>query len=365
MGPNALTLRHRTMLVRHYNVLLIAVVVDLLVTSAGAAVTPLLLLSSLAASSQRSRPFSAYEQSTAILDDLLYFTNVERKKFQCAELEFSTELSRAAQFHAREMAEQGYFSHTGCFDGSSVADRVLSLTNYRYTSVAENLYCRNPDNDPFAAVQGWMNSPGHRKNLLNGGYRDMGLGYAVVGEDHYYVQVFGSPVLSAVVPPADTRAFLLQRTNNVRQRQGLAPLMVSQELSAIAQIHAEDLLGAPQLSEQRRDGTSIFSWRRSPDYEGGGTAASFFRQEPFHDPDHVIQSWLKSTPCYILDRRYTEVGFGYATDTNQHNYVQLFFGAEHGLGPLGNASQLRGPPRSSFPAAGPLERGPRHNIWVR
>jgi len=258
---------------------------------------------------------------------LLHYSNAERLRFGLTELSLNDELSKAAQYHAEDMAGNQYFSHTGCSDGSSAADRVVSLTHYRYTSVAENLHFRTPDNDPFEVIRGWMNSPGHRKNMLNGAYSDVGFGYAVVGDEHYYVQVFGTPLRSPLVRGVDIPDYMLQRTNQIRRDRSLPQLAWSQELTSVAQIHAEDLLVSGKLSDVRSDGTSIFSWRRSRPYQGGGTAVSFYRQEPFSDPERVLQQWLKNNPCYILDGRYSEVGVGYATDETQHCYVQLFYGS--------------------------------------
>lgn len=310
-----------------------------------------------------SIPRQNQHQQSSTLKEVLDYTNEERRRFGLSDVTFNRELSRAAQHHASDMAEQGYFSHNSRLDGSSVADRVISLTDYRYTSVAENLYFRNPDNDPFEAVQGWMNSVGHRKNLLNPTFQDIGLGYAAYGTDHYYVQVFGSPVRSERIRQDDTHNYLLHRTNHIRQQQRLPLLKPSQELGAIAQIHAENLLGAEQLSERRSDGTSIFSWRKTPAYQNGGTAVSFFRQEPFHDPEKVVDSWLQNQPCYILDPRYTEVGLGYSTDGREHNYVQLFFGPSPSRQQRG-PSYMQGPHNPMDQRRQQLPPPRRGDLWI-
>lgn len=72
-------------------------------------------------------------------------------------------LARAAQAHAGDMAEQGYFSHTGQ-DGSSVGDRV-KRQGYGFCFVAENI--AQGQKGALQALAGWQESAGHRKNMLS------------------------------------------------------------------------------------------------------------------------------------------------------------------------------------------------------
>ncbi|MBD2179099.1 CAP domain-containing protein [Pseudanabaena sp. FACHB-1998] len=124
--------------------------------------------------------------------ELLKLTNLERKKLGLAPLKLSVKLTRAAQFHAEDMANKNYFSHTGK-NGSSMADRT-KVVGYKYSFLGENLAAGRAT--PEGTVRQWMNSTGHRANILNEKFTEIGFGYAISPNSryrHYWVQVFGTP----------------------------------------------------------------------------------------------------------------------------------------------------------------------------
>ncbi len=88
------------------------------------------------------------------------------------------------------MAAQNYFDHTA-LDGRSPGDRIAAA-GYEAWSWGENIAAGYTS--PQSVVDGWMNSPGHRANILNSGFCDIGVGYAYDGESHYryyWTQNFG------------------------------------------------------------------------------------------------------------------------------------------------------------------------------
>lgn len=100
-------------------------------------------------------------------------------------------LQAVAAAHASDMARHSYFSHTGR-DGSQVDDRASSA-GYPWRAIGENIAAGQMQAD--AAVQGWINSPGHCANLMAPGYTDMGAAFAVNNSSSagiYWVQVFGT-----------------------------------------------------------------------------------------------------------------------------------------------------------------------------
>mmetsp|Transcript_61661 Transcript_61661/g.170553 ORF Transcript_61661/g.170553 Transcript_61661/m.170553 type:complete len:740 (-) Transcript_61661:213-2432(-) len=258
-------------------------------------------------------------QTAGTIQDLLLFTNEERRRQGLSELRYNKELEKAAQRHAGDMAKNNYFSHDG-LNGSDLKDRVAT-TEYRYTNVGENLFWRTPDNDPSYAVQGWMESQSHRKNMLDPQFTEIGLGYAVdpTNAKHYYVQVFGRPLETPNVraSPQDTRQSIFLSTNEARQLQGLPPFGMSSELTQGAQEHAEDMMRSGQLTSKLKRG--------SYDRFFTNVGARFAAREVFNDPLGAVQGWLEKGPqSDILSERFTETGIGYATDGEQHYYVQLF-----------------------------------------
>ncbi len=98
-------------------------------------------------------------------------------------------LSTAAQHHADDMATQGYFDHVG-LDGSTFLERIVA-TGYTGSAFAENI--AQGSDDPSDIMALWMQSSGHRTNILNPIYQDLGIGIATSSETGvvYWVQVFG------------------------------------------------------------------------------------------------------------------------------------------------------------------------------
>ena len=90
----------------------------------------------------------------------------------------SSRLAAAAIQHSREMADDGYFEHSS-FDGTAFSTRIARwypTAGYRSWSVGENLLWSSPTVDPARAVGMWMRSPGHRANILNPSWREIGIG---------------------------------------------------------------------------------------------------------------------------------------------------------------------------------------------
>jgi Ca2+-binding RTX toxin-like protein len=127
---------------------------------------------------------------------LLSLVNQERAKISLKALTLSEKLDQAADKYANRMATGDFFSHTDPQNGSSVAIRVTN-EGYKWTAVGENIAAGYTT--PEAVFQGWMNSTGHRANILNSKYTHIGLGYSFLANDtgsfnyqHYWTQVFGA-----------------------------------------------------------------------------------------------------------------------------------------------------------------------------
>jgi uncharacterized protein YkwD len=127
------------------------------------------------------------DEITALEDRVTALTNAERAAVGCGELRTDERLRTAARGHSRDMADNDYFSHTG-LDGSSPTDRARAA-GYE-GGVAENIAMgyRTPED----VMRGWMNSDGHRHNLLNCNHRVIGVGLAYDSRGRaYWTQKFG------------------------------------------------------------------------------------------------------------------------------------------------------------------------------
>jgi len=87
----------------------------------------------------------------------------------------------AARSHSKDMACNSFFSHTGS-DGSSPSSRI-SREGYSWSAVAENIAAGY--GDPATVVAGWMGSQGHKDNILNPNYTEIGIGYVYVAGSPY------------------------------------------------------------------------------------------------------------------------------------------------------------------------------------
>lgn len=114
-------------------------------------------------------------------------TNAERKKAGLPPLTVSPELMAAARSHATNMARQEKSAHE--LDGKDPAARAKDA-GYKSGFIGENVGWNQED--PKQAVGDWMESPGHRANILKPEYTDIGVavGKSTKGE-LYWVQVFG------------------------------------------------------------------------------------------------------------------------------------------------------------------------------
>jgi hypothetical protein len=116
--------------------------------------------------------------------------NVERATQGLHPLSYDHHLATAARDHSEDMGLQGYFSHTS-LDGRTVPDRITAA-GYFYNTYGENIAAGQPT--PEDVIDAWMLSSGHRANILNPNFCDIGVGYAYLGEStyrHYWTQDFG------------------------------------------------------------------------------------------------------------------------------------------------------------------------------
>ena len=94
------------------------------------------------------------------------------------------ELSRVARYKSQDMLDKGYFSHTSPTYGTPF--QMIKAFGLSYRTAGENI--AKGYSTPQAVVNGWMNSSGHRANILNASYTKIGVGY--VAQGNYWTQMF-------------------------------------------------------------------------------------------------------------------------------------------------------------------------------
>ena len=116
--------------------------------------------------------------------EVVRLVNEERTKRGLSALSEDWELSRIARFKSQDMKDNGYFSHTSPVYGSPF--EMIKNFGISYKSAGENI--AKGQSTPQAVVTAWMNSSGHRANILNSSYNKIGVGYVAGG--NYWTQMF-------------------------------------------------------------------------------------------------------------------------------------------------------------------------------
>jgi len=153
--------------------------------------------SSTSPSTTSSSPSSPLQTVvSSFIDQVVQLTNAFRQQNGLPALTDNSNLNQAAQTQSQNMALQDFFDHTG-LDGSHPWDR-MTAAGYHWSRAAENIAAGQ--RTPEEVVTAWINSPGHRANMLDPNVKDIGVGYYELVNDtgnvnynRYWTQVFGAP----------------------------------------------------------------------------------------------------------------------------------------------------------------------------
>lgn len=124
---------------------------------------------------------SSYEQKVAEL------VNVEREKEGLPALKLDSAISNVARLKSKDMADNNYFAHQSPTYGS--AGNMLSQFGIKWSAWGENI--ASGQRTPESVVTAWMNSSGHRANILSSNYSKIGVGYVINSNGTpYWTQMF-------------------------------------------------------------------------------------------------------------------------------------------------------------------------------
>lgn len=121
---------------------------------------------------------------TAFENEVIRLVNEIRAENGLKPLTANWELSRVARYKSQDMADHRYFSHTSPTYGSPF--QMIRNFGLSFRTAGENI--AYGQRTPQAVVNAWMNSSGHRANILNASYTQIGVGYVAKG--HYWTQMF-------------------------------------------------------------------------------------------------------------------------------------------------------------------------------
>lgn len=124
-------------------------------------------------------------------DEILRLVNVERERAGLSTVTHNQTLENQATQYACEMIHYNFFDHVNPATNSHLDDRADEF-GYDFLMIGENLAAGQ--STPAQAMSDWMASPGHRENILNPNFTELGVGVRTGGEYHtYWVQEFGKP----------------------------------------------------------------------------------------------------------------------------------------------------------------------------
>lgn len=144
----------------------------------------------------RSRIYKAEQPYPAKTTKTIDAYDLERRAFELINqrrencgltpLKWSDDVARIARLHSENMANYNFFSHAGV-DGFLVNDRADFFGISKWQAIGENIaYNQGFENPVEFAVERWMQSTKHRENLLNGRWKESGIGIAVTANGTYY-----------------------------------------------------------------------------------------------------------------------------------------------------------------------------------
>ena len=116
--------------------------------------------------------------------EVVRLVNEIRAQNGLRELTYNWELSRVARYKSQDMKDNRYFSHTSPVYGSPF--QMMKDFGITYRSAGENI--ARGQASPRAVVNAWMNSSGHRANILSASFTQIGVGYVADGD--YWTQMF-------------------------------------------------------------------------------------------------------------------------------------------------------------------------------
>lgn len=142
---------------------------------------------------------------------IFYYTNEERKRYGLEALEWDEGLAKASRYHSKNMATRNFFSHNDPYEGTYAQDRVRKLYTEFIGGVGENIYYTevylnvedltntsviDAQKLGWKAVDAWMHSPPHRKNILNPPYNYLGVGvdayYKILPGEVLYLKIYAT-----------------------------------------------------------------------------------------------------------------------------------------------------------------------------
>ncbi|MCP3819671.1 sigma-70 family RNA polymerase sigma factor [Streptomyces sp. A3M-1-3] len=137
---------------------------------------------------QPAPPAGGGSSQSGPVQQVISLLNNERAKQGCGPVSSNAQLQSAAQSHSKDMAARDFFDHTNP-DGAGPGERITAA-GYRWSTYGENI--ARGQQSPAQVMNSWMNSPGHRANILNCAFKEVGIGIHDSSGGPWWTQKFGA-----------------------------------------------------------------------------------------------------------------------------------------------------------------------------
>ena len=244
---------------------------------------------------------AAYEQ------EILRLTNIEREKQGLKPLKLDEKLAEVAREKSLDMTSNSYFSHDSPTYGSPFD--MMSQFGITYYSAGENI--AKGQTTPQEVVQAWMDSEGHKDNILHSDFTHIGIGFSENG--FYWTQHFIKR-LENTVNQEEFEKQVVDLTNKERAKHGLAPLSVDTQLAKSARTKSLDMAELDYFDHTSPTYGTPFDMMDqfgvTYDTAGENIARGQFT------PEEVVQAWMNSEGHRenILNANYTHIGVGFVKE---------------------------------------------------
>lgn len=246
----------------------------------------------------------AEEADDPVLADLVELHNRERAKEDLPPLKVSAKLRAAAKVQADDMAEREKMAHEGS-DGSTPSERI-ARQDYRNRGSGENVAYGQPSAE--AVMRAWMDSPGHRKNIL-GNFGEIGVARAKSKEGEIFWCVdFGLPW-----PKLDTEGVpeaVVEGLNRARKEADLPPLKIEPKLAKAAENLARSMAERKKLDPK---GDALTEQVNNSGFKYRSLNAAFANGQA--TPEEAVNTWTgRREQKKVVLGDATAVGVGCASD---------------------------------------------------
>lgn len=252
--------------------------------------------------------------------------NQERLRMGLAPLRIEPHLCRIAYAHSMDMARRNFYSHINP-DRLGPAERI-DAARYDALSTAENI--ARGYRDPHLVVNGWMDSPGHRANILNPAFQVIGAGYYVepsMVDGHFWTHLFAVPDSSRARDKTDYAAELLELFNLERDSAGYPRFSAPPALQRSATRHTQQVAQQGADGFTRNTGALVQTIADDAGYMYRRIIAHFVCGRNAGDPEAAYDQLIAGELSHdLLTRFYQHAAIGYCylpEDTHRHYWFVL------------------------------------------